>query len=215
MHEHSNGERDRVERLDKTVERLTTEVASLKLELATLVSALREHQSQQAPKPPAVVRFHKKAEPPSQPSPAPAAVVVLLAIGFLSWQLITGPRSEEAAQAGGRGTSTSRLADVRATPPPPPTIDTATEPPVTPLVPPTVYKGTLSVAADRPGARVFVNRKEVGVAPVRVRNLRAGAHLVWIESEGFRRWTRVVTVPAERVTRVSADLEPIEPAIEH
>ena len=48
----------------------------------------------------------------------------------------------------------------------------------------------------------------VGTAPVRVTNLRAGAHLVWVESEGFRRWTRVVTVPAERVTRVTASLEP-------
>ena len=49
----------------------------------------------------------------------------------------------------------------------------------------------------QPGATVFVNRQNVGIAPVRVTNLRAGAHLVWVESEGFRRWTRVVTVPAE------------------
>jgi hypothetical protein len=69
----------------------------------------------------------------------------------------------------------------------------------------------LSVNADRPGAIVFVNRRIVGPAPVRVRNLRAGAHLVWVESDGYKRWTRVVTVPAERVTRVSADLEPIVP----
>ena len=57
--------------------------------------------------------------------------------------------------------------------------------------------------ADRPGAQVFVNRKSVGTAPVRVRNLRAGSHLVWVERDGYRRWTRVITVPAERVTRVS------------
>ena len=63
--------------------------------------------------------------------------------------------------------------------------------------------------ADRPGAEVFVNRKRVGIAPVRVRNLRAGSHLVWVERDGYRRWTRVVTVPAARVTRVSADLEPV------
>jgi len=53
-----------------------------------------------------------------------------------------------------------------------------------------------------------VNRESVGIAPVRVENLRAGAHLVWVESDGYRRWTRVVTVPAEKVTRVTADLEP-------
>jgi hypothetical protein len=79
---------------------------------------------------------------------------------------------------------------------------------------PFVYRGTLSVNADQPAAEVFVNRESVGTAPVRVRNLRAGSHLVWIESEGHRRWTRVITVPAEKVTRVSAALEPLEP-VEH
>jgi hypothetical protein len=93
-----------------------------------------------------------------------------------------------------------------------PTIEEArqsTEPPLTPLVEPTIYRGTLTVVADHPDADVFVNRRPVGKAPVRLRNLRAGAHLVWVEHDGYRRWTRVVTVPAERVTRVSADLEPI------
>jgi hypothetical protein len=75
---------------------------------------------------------------------------------------------------------------------------------------PIVYRGSLSVAADQPAAEVFVNRKPVGLAPVRVNNLRAGSHLVWIESEGHRRWTRVITVPYERVTRVRADLEPAD-----
>lgn len=47
------------------------------------------------------------------------------------------------------------------------------EPKATPATSePTVYKGTLTVNADRPGATVFVNRKSVGTAPVRVRNLR-------------------------------------------
>jgi hypothetical protein len=216
VYEESNGVTDRVERLDETVERMTTEVASLKLEVATLVSALRENQTHHAQRPAVAPLPLKKAAPPSRPSPAPAAVVVLLATGLLSWQLIMGPRPEDGAQASaGAPSAVSRNADARTITPPPPTIDTATEPPVTPLVKPTIYKGTLAVAADRPGSRVYVNRQEVGVAPVRVRNLKAGAHLVWIESEGFRRWTRVVTVPAERVTRVSADLEPVEPVIEH
>jgi hypothetical protein len=214
VYEQSNDADNRVERLDETVERLTTEVASLKLELATLVSALREQQSSQTPRLTMAPRHQTTVTPPSNPSPAPAAIVVLLATGLLSWQLITSPRSDAATQAG-TSAPVARAAEHRATPPQPLTIDTSTEPPVTPLVKPTIYKGTLAVAADRPGARVYVNREDVGVAPVRVRNLKAGAHLVWIESEGFRRWTRVVTVPAERVTRVSADLEPVEPIIEH
>ena len=80
---------------------------------------------------------------------------------------------------------------------------------MTPLIKPTIYRGTLSVNADRPGATVFVNHQNMGPAPVRVRNLRAGAHLVWIERDGYQRWTRVVQVPADRVSRVWADLEPI------
>ena len=203
----------RVGQLDETVERLTSEVTSLKLELATMISALRELQHQQGgarrqgtplPLPPPAL------PPEPRPSMTPAAIVVLMAAALLSWQLIATPRVDRVAAA-----------------PPPPAVQPAapsgeldriqatmkpaspTEPPVTPLVRPTVYKGTLTVNADRPGATVFVNRRSVGPAPVRVRNLRAGAHLVWVERDGYRRWTRVITVPAERVTRVSASLEPI------
>jgi hypothetical protein len=42
-----------------------------------------------------------------------------------------------------------------------------------------------------------------------VRNLKAGSHLVWIERDGYRRFTRVVQVPADRVSRLWADLEPL------
>ena len=190
--------------IDQTVERLTSEVSALKLELATLHSALRELQFQQT----GLRGSIKPApEPPVRPTLAPAAIVVLLAAGLLTWQLISTPQAERTAQARPmQAAQPQRQPAANA----PLIIGTAspTEPPVTPLVRPTIYRGTLSVNADRPGAIVFVNRKNVGKAPVRVRNLRAGAHLVWVEHEGYRRWTRVVTVPAERVTRVSADLQP-------
>lgn len=214
MYEQPNGLDNRVGQLDESVERLTSEVASLKLELATLVSALREIQ-QQSPAPQRAARSSRvRVEPPSRPSPAPAATVVLIAVGFLSWQLITGPRRDRVpVSEPSRAAATERAA--RDAPPAAPIESPATEPPLTPLVAPTIYKGTLSVNAAQPGARVFVNRREVGTVPVRLRNLRAGAHLVWIESDGYRRWTRVVTVPAERVTRVSATLEPLDPPAEH
>jgi hypothetical protein len=44
---------------------------------------------------------------------------------------------------------------------------------------------------------------------LRLTNLRAGSHLIWVERDGYRRFTRVVPVPADRVTRLFADLEPI------
>lgn len=217
MYEQSNGAGDREAQLEASVERLTKEVASLKLELATLVSAHRESQGRHHwPRPVVTQRTPQKPIPASRPSSAPAAVVVLLATALLSWQLITGPRADGAPQEAKTAARVSAPRQAQpAAPPPQVTLDTPTDPPITPLVTPTVYKGTLAINADRPGARVYVNRREVGIAPVRVRNLKAGAHLVWIESEGFRRWTRVVTVPAERVTRVSADLEPVEPVIEY
>ena len=72
----------------------------------------------------------------------------------------------------------------------------------------TEYVGTLSVDAVPAGGEVFINRKSVGMAPVRVTGLRAGSHLVWISRDGYRRFTRVVLVPANQVSRVSVALEP-------
>lgn len=74
------------------------------------------------------------------------------------------------------------------------------------------YVGTLSVDAVPAGGEVFINRKSVGRTPVLLPGLRAGSHLVWIEREGYRLFTRVVLVPADKVSRVSVALEPINPA---
>jgi hypothetical protein len=197
----------RVGQLEKSVERLTSEVTSLKLELATLISALRDTHFRpvgaDSPVKTAAV------EPSVRPSMTPAAVVVLLAVGLLSWQLIVAPHSDLPSAPAHRATpAIARVVD-----PVQPTVEPTVAPPLEQTIAaPRIYKGTLSVNADRPGARVFVNRKSVGTAPVRVRNLRAGSHLVWVERDGYRRWTRVITVPAEQVTRVSVDLEPV---VEH
>jgi hypothetical protein len=190
------------------LERLTSEVASLKRELATLTSAIRELQYQQAGQ---RMTLPAKSIEHTRPSMTPAAIVVLIAAGLLSWQVIATPSADRLKTQASRPAPIAGATDrqARLTLPTEIAAATSTEPPMTPLVNPTIYKGTLTVRADRPGARVFVNRKDVGTAPVRVGNLRAGAHLVWVESDGYRRWTRVVTVPAETVTRVAADLEPI------
>jgi hypothetical protein len=49
------------------------------------------------------------------------------------------------------------------------------------------------------------------MTPARITGLRAGSHLVWIERDGYRLFTRVVTVPADKVTRLSVALEPLTP----
>jgi hypothetical protein len=70
------------------------------------------------------------------------------------------------------------------------------------------FLGTLAVQTDPAGAAVFINRQPVGETPLSLPALRAGSHLLWIERAGYQRWTRVVTVPADQVTSVSARLEP-------
>ena len=77
-----------------------------------------------------------------------------------------------------------------------------------PPIAPRSYVGSLSIDAS-PGGEVFVDRKNLGPTPVRLDNLRAGSHLVWVERDGYRRWTKVVQVPADRISRVFADLEAI------
>jgi hypothetical protein len=77
-----------------------------------------------------------------------------------------------------------------------------------PVPSPVEFVGTLSIDAA-PGGQVFIDREAAGQTPLRVQNLKAGSHLVWIEREGYRRFTRVVEVPANRVSRVWADLQPI------
>jgi hypothetical protein len=201
VHDQPNDLDRRVGQLESSIERLTSENTSLKLELATLISALRERQSQQPLRRVPAARIAVVPDPPIRPSLAPAGVVVLLAVGLLSWQLIVTPHPDPSIAPANR----AAIAIARAVDP----VAAAAEPKAPLIVEPTVYKGTLSVKADLPGAQVFVNRKIVGTAPVRVRNLRAGSHLVWVEREGYRRWTRVITVPAERVTSVSVDLEPV------
>jgi hypothetical protein len=71
------------------------------------------------------------------------------------------------------------------------------------------YVGTLSIDATPVGAQVFIDRRAAGTVPLRVENLRAGSHLVWIERDGYRRWTQVVEVRSNRVSRVSVSLEAI------
>ena len=66
------------------------------------------------------------------------------------------------------------------------------------------------------GAAVFINRQLVGETPLRLPHLRAGSHVIWIEREGYQRWTAAARVVADTVTRlnVKLQLEPIRSGIE-
>lgn len=187
---------------DPSVERLKSEVAALTREVASLTQTLHDIQSQQLGW---RLRSSAPAASDARPSNAPAIVIVAIAAVLLSWQVMMSPLAGEREPQRppilrGRVLSMALAATAM------PVVEEWRAVQRTPIV----YRGSLSVAADQPAAEVFVNRKPVGLAPVRVNNLRAGSHLVWIESEGHRRWTRVITVPYERVTRVRADLEPAD-----
>jgi len=215
----------RVEGLERALQLSTGEIESLKSELATLVGTVddigktaRRHVAW-APKPvfPARSRFITVA----------ASVVLGVALGLFGWAVwsrATGgtidtidtidttvaaaePASEELpVDAPTPAPAVVSLA-AAITPPPAPEPEPAIrEPRRAPT--PVDYVGTLSIDAS-PGGRVFIDRVPAGQTPLRVQNLKAGSHLVWIEREGYRRFTRVVLVPADRVSRVFADLEPI------
>jgi molybdenum-dependent DNA-binding transcriptional regulator ModE len=79
--------------------------------------------------------------------------------------------------------------------------------PPKPQPPTSQFVGTLAVESSPPGAAVFINRQRVGVTPIEVQGLQSGSRVIWIERDGYRRWTAAVDVSADRLTRVSAKLQ--------
>ncbi len=71
------------------------------------------------------------------------------------------------------------------------------------------FVGTLTVESDPSGGTVLINAQPVGMTPLPARRLRAGSHLIWIEQEGYQRWTSAVRIPADQLTRVKVKLQPL------
>jgi hypothetical protein len=65
----------------------------------------------------------------------------------------------------------------------------------------------LGVESVPAGAAVFINQERVGQTPLSLTRVRAGSHVLWIEREGYERWTTSVLVPADQQIRVSAKLQ--------
>jgi molybdenum-dependent DNA-binding transcriptional regulator ModE len=76
-----------------------------------------------------------------------------------------------------------------------------------PQAPSSQFVGTLAVESSPPGAAVFINRQRVGVTPLEVQGLASGSRVIWIERDGYMRWTAAVDVSADRLTRVNAKLQ--------
>jgi hypothetical protein len=199
----------RVDRLERALEDSKKQVSILKSEVATLVRALgdiKKPMSRPDARPPRATRSGKRTVATA------VGLVIGLGFGTLTWVYLTaGADTPIAAPA---PVSTQGLV---ADPPPAFQGPTLFEGPKTsapialaalkaPQAP--RYVGTLSIDAS-PGGEVFLDRQSAGITPLRLTNLRAGSHLIWIERDGYQRFTRVVQVPSDRVTRLYAELESI------
>ena len=72
------------------------------------------------------------------------------------------------------------------------------------------FKGTLIVESVPAGATVLINQRPAGVTPLRLPNYPAGSYAVWVEREGFQRWTAGVRVPADTTTLVNPILRSVD-----
>ena len=212
------------------LEKSRIEISTLKSDLATLVGAvddIRKRQSRPAEPP-------RTPLPPARASRTTiaAAAALILALGMAAWgmlsmaaydvaepppiETVTTPPVVEPTVPIAEVVPVSAPATAAVVPPAPvpvtarapATVRDPADPPPPERSASSAYVGSLSIDSS-PAGEVFVDRKNVGRTPVRLDNLRAGSHLVWIEREGHRRFTRVVAVAANRVSRVTADLDPI------
>jgi serine/threonine protein kinase len=72
------------------------------------------------------------------------------------------------------------------------------------------FSGSLFVASNPPGARVFVDGRPFGTAPARIPGIPIGAHVVRLELPDHRIWTTSTRVSAGQETRVTGSLERIQ-----
>jgi hypothetical protein len=207
----------RVDSLERTLAASTSQIESLKAEVATLVGVTGD-----------ISKGLKPSRTPAKPLPrvtsamvAALGIAIGIAIGWTVWSAnsvnaiapITAPKSiaaEQPAVAEPTPEPASPIVAV-ANVAPAQTVEAGPAPRAIPAklrIAPVEYVGTLSIDAA-PSGRVFINRQPAGQTPLRLQNLKAGSHLIWIERDGYRRFTRVVQVPADRVSRLWADLEPI------
>jgi hypothetical protein len=69
------------------------------------------------------------------------------------------------------------------------------------------FKGRLIVESEPSGATVLINQRPVGVTPLELPRYPASSYAIWVQHEGYERWTAGLLVPANKVTRVNARLQ--------
>lgn len=203
----------RVDRLEQLVERSLRELSSVRAEVATLVASVDD-----------ITKRETRAvanSPRPRVAFAVAGVLAGIAIGVSSWTAWSARPIDNSAAGSGPVAAVNLPVEVE-TPPVAGSIRLASTAPASAATNDlparaasrisqrqVAYVGTLSIDAAPGGGQVFINRRAAGSTPLRVDNLKAGSHLVWIERAGYRRWTQVVQVRSDRVSRVSASLQPL------
>ena len=64
------------------------------------------------------------------------------------------------------------------------------------------FKGHLVVDSVPTGATVLINQRPAGTTPLHITDYPAGSYAVWVEREGYERWTAGVLVQADKTTRI-------------
>jgi len=216
--------RDRVVQLESALDRSTKQLGTLRSEFATLVGAQKDIRAAK------IVPKEVKADRSLRLISAIAGIVIGVAASAWFW---INTSSETPVIHAPVAAAAAPLPEVAAPAPaaPPPEVHAAIipaaavtpvhesavtpahespssrQPRPEPIARPITYVGTLTIDSD-PAGNVSIDGKPAGRTPVRAENLKAGSHLIWIERDGYRRFTRVVQVPSDRITRMTADLEP-------
>ncbi|HEX8027732.1 MAG TPA: PEGA domain-containing protein [Vicinamibacterales bacterium] len=209
---------ERLEIVERDLAKANAEVALLRSDVATLVRVVDDIRTRK--RQPQTER--QKSERPATRTVASALVGMVLGVVAGAWlwtytrasaeQIVPSPPVEQTVAAGPAPIATpEETAPVTATTTgaiqAPPAAEPSAVHKVTQSAS-TNYVGTLSIDGE-PNGEVFIDRQSVGRTPLRLEKMKAGSHLIWIERDGYQRWTKVVQVPSDRVTRVWADLEPL------
>lgn len=70
------------------------------------------------------------------------------------------------------------------------------------------FVGALQVDSTPRGARVFIDRQEVGVTPLVLTGLVVGSHVIRLEADGHAPWSSAIRVIADRQTDIRTKLAP-------
>ena len=74
--------------------------------------------------------------------------------------------------------------------------------------------GSINIESYPENAKIFIDGKEVGIAPKRFTDIAVGTHEVEVLLEGYLIWKKTIKVKSEKETSITADLKKISSPLE-